>query len=208
MYSYLGPVSNRKQRKSLIVTEILLVGLTLFVLVSPSKEANQIWHRKDIDSIGLSRENVRLWSKVGQMFRRMAKPGETLSTSAAGAIPYYSEMYTIDELGLTLASRGDLRERTVHRAGHSKSVTDEILLTNRPTYFVGHPKLYDDFEPSRGVWGFFSEEFLRHGYSPTVYNVRISENEIKYLYCLTLKAPPSGKANHEGSPTGEPGEGE
>jgi hypothetical protein len=205
LYSYLGPVSNRKQRRSLIITEILLVGLTLFVLVSPSKEANQVWHRKNIDSIGLSRENVRLWSKVGLMFKEMAKPGQSLSTSAAGAIPYYSELYTIDELGLTLASIDDLRERAVHRAGHTKRVTDEFLLLKRPTYFVGHPKLYDDFEPSRGVWGFFSEEFLRHGYNPTVYNVRMSENEIKYLYCLTLKAVPSGKANQEGSPTGEPG---
>ena len=207
LYSYPGPVSNRKQRMSLMVTEILLVGLTLFVLVSPSKEANQIWHRKDIDSIGLSRENVRLWSKVGLMFKEMAKPGETLSTSAAGAIPYYSELYTIDELGLTLASIGDLRERTVHRAGHSKRVTDEFLLSKRPTYFVGHPKLYDDFQPSRGVWGFFSEVFLRHGYNPMVYKVKISQDEVKYLYCLALKAPRSEKPGQENSVTGEQGEG-
>ncbi|UCB53308.1 MAG: hypothetical protein JSV10_04300 [Candidatus Zixiibacteriota bacterium] len=206
MYHYPQPFSSKKQRMSLIATEVLLVGLALFVLVSPSRETNQVWHRKDIDSIGLSRENVRLWSKVGLMFKEMAKPGETLSTSAAGAIPYYSGLYTIDELGLTLASLDDLRVRTVQRAGHSKRVTDEFLLSERPTYFVGHPKLYDDFEQSRGVWGFFSEVFLRRGYTPTVYNVRISDSEIKYLYCLTLKAPRSDQTDQKPSTASKPGE--
>jgi hypothetical protein len=145
---------------------------------------------------------------VGLMFKQRAKRGETLSTSAAGAIPYYSELYTIDELGLTLASLDALRVRTVHRAGHSKRVTDEFLLAKRPTYFVGHPKLYDDFEPARGVWGFFSDVFLKHGYQPTVYNVKISEHETKYLYCLTLKAPRSEKTNQEGPGKDKPEEGE
>jgi hypothetical protein len=138
------------------------------------------------------------------MFRGMAKPGETLSTSAAGAIPYYSGLYTIDELGLTLASLSDLRVREVQRPGHVMRVTDEFLLSRRPTYFIGHPKLYDDFKRSRGVWGFFSEVFLRHGYKPMVYNVRISENEIKYLYCLSLKAPRSEKTDQESSATSKP----
>jgi arabinofuranosyltransferase len=206
MFYYLQPFLNSKQRISLIVAEILLVGLTLFILASPSRETNQIWHRKDMDSIGLMREDTRLWSKVGQMFGRMAKPGETLSTSAAGAIPYYSGLYTIDELGLTLASLDALRVRTVHRAGHSKRVTDEFLLTKRPTYFVGHPKLYDDYQPARGVWGYFSQEFLRHGYKPMVYKVRISEGEAKYLYCLTLNAPPSDRTDQETSNGSKPGD--
>ena len=192
MYRYPQPFSNRKQRMSLIATEILLVGLAVFVLVSPSKETNKVWHRKDIDSIGMLRETAHLWSKVGLMFREKAKPGETLSTSAAGAIPYYSELYTIDELGLTLASLGDLKVRKVHRPGHSKRVTDEFLLSRRPTYFVGHPKLYDEFKQTRGVWGYFSELFLRNGYTAVVFTVKISENENKYLYCLRLKKSRAG----------------
>ncbi|MGB7062401.1 MAG: hypothetical protein WBF13_08640, partial [Candidatus Zixiibacteriota bacterium] len=187
MYRYPQPFSNRKQRMSLVVTEILLVGLTLFVLASPSKETNRVWHRKDIDSIGMLRETAILWSKVGLMFREKAKPNETLSTSAAGAIPYYSGLYTIDELGLSLASLGGLKERKVHRAGHSKRVTDVFLLSKRPTYFVGHPKLYNEFKQTRGVWGYFSELFLRNGYTASVLTVPISENENKYLYCLMLK---------------------
>jgi len=204
MYRYPQPFSNRKQRMSLIATEILLVGLAVFVLVSPSKETNKAWHRKDIDSIAMLRETALIWSKVGLMFRGMAKPGETLSTSAAGAIPYYSGLYTIDELGLTLGSLSDLRVREVQRPGHVMRVTDEFLLSRRPTYFIGHPKLYDDFKRSRGVWGYFSEVFLRHGYKPMVYNVRISENEIKYLYCLSLKAPRSEKTDQESSATSKP----
>lgn len=187
MYRYPQPFSNRKQRMSLIATEILLVGLAVFVLVSPSKETNKVWHRKDIDSIGMLRETTHLWSKVGLMFREKAKPGETLSTSAAGAIPYYSKLYTIDELGLTLASQNDLKVRKTHRPGHSKRVTDVFLLSKRPTYFVGHPKLYDEFKQTRGVWGYFSELFLRNGYTAVVFTVKISENENKYLYCLRLK---------------------
>jgi hypothetical protein len=208
LYSYLGPVSNRRQKMSLTVTEILLIGLTLFVLVSPSIETSKVWHRNDIDSVGMLREAALIWSRTGMMFKQMAKPGETLSTSAAGAIPYYSELYTIDELGLTLASIGDLRERTWHRAGHSKRVTDEFLLSKRPTYFVGHPKIYDDFQRTRGVWGFFSEVFLEHGYQPTVYNVRMSKSEMKYLYCLTLKAQRPDQTDEKASSEGQPGEDE
>ncbi|MGB2803330.1 MAG: hypothetical protein WBD64_00350 [Candidatus Zixiibacteriota bacterium] len=192
MYRYPQPFSNRKQRMSLIATEILLVGLALFVLVSPSKETNEVWHRKDIDSIGMLRETALLWSKVGLMFREKAKQGETLSTSAAGAIPYYSELYTIDELGLTLASQNDLKVRKTHRPGHSKRVTDVFLLSKRPTYFVGHPKLYDEFKQTRGVWGYFSELFLRNGYTAVVFTVKISESENKYLYCLRLKKSRAG----------------
>jgi hypothetical protein len=72
---------------------------------------------------------------------------------------------------------------------------------------VGHPKIYDDFQPARGVWGFFNEVFLKHGYNPMVYNVKISQDEIKYLYCLSLKTPAPKKPSQEDSAAGEQGEG-
>ncbi len=109
-----------------------------------------------------------------------------MATTAAGAIPYYSGLYTLDELGLTLASPAELKTRNILRPGHWKEVTAEFLISQKPTYIVGHPKLYDEFKPVQGVWG-FSETLLEAGYKPIVFTVKISDKKNKYLYCLSLK---------------------
>ena len=198
MYYYPQPLSKRKQKIALVTSEILLIGLSVFLLASPSKESNKAWSREGIDSIGYLRQSALLWSKVGLMFKSVAKPGESLATTAAGAIPYYSELYTIDELGLTLPSQSNLKVRKVLRPGHRKKVTDEFLISRKPTYILGHPRIYDEYKQTRGVWG-LSEMFLRNGYKATVFTVKISENENKYLYCLSLKKSSSEKVNLQSS---------
>ncbi len=198
MYHYSQPFSKKRQRITLVFSELLLIGLSLFLLAYPSKESNKAWSREGIDSIGILRESAHIWSKVGLMFKDIAKPGESLATTAAGAIPYYSEMYAIDELGLTLACQSDLEILKVLRPGHFKTVTTEFLLSRKPTYILGHPRIYDDYELTRRLW--VSE---RNGYKGVVLTVKISENESKYLYCLSLKEPRSEEIDHQAPKTKE-----
>ena len=186
IYDYSLTLRGKMQKRLMLYSEVILTIICLFFLAYPSKESNGSWSRTGIDSIGILRDSVRIWSKVGIMFKGIARPGESLATTAAGAIPYYSELYTIDELGLTLLSPTELKVRNILRPGHWKEVTDEFLISQRPTYILGHPKLHEEFKPAQGVWG-FSETLLEAGYKPIVFTVKISDKENKYLYCLSLK---------------------
>ncbi len=195
MYFY-PPIFLKKKPKMILgILEICLIVLSMFFLAYPSKESNKVWYRNGIDSIGLLREYAHIWSKVGLMFKDVAKPGESLSTTAAGAIPYYSELYTIDELGLTLKSPSGLEVRKTHRSGHYKVLVDEFLLSLKPTYIIGHPQIQDEFNLNQGVWS-FSELLLEAGYNPIVFTIKISESKNKYLYCLSLKKSYSEVINH------------
>lgn len=196
LYQYAQHLSEKQQKVALRTSVILLIGLSLFLLAYPSKESNKIWGRQGIDSIGSLRDSARLWSKVGLMFKGMAKSDESLSTFAAGAIPYYSELYAIDELGLNLASQSNLMIRKVLRPGHLKEVTDEFLLSRKPTYILSHPRIYDDYQQIQGVWG-IGELFWKAGYKPTVFTIKISEDEKKYLYCLSLKKSHDQMMDHQ-----------
>jgi hypothetical protein len=188
MYNHLRPLSKRRRRITLVTPQILLIGLSVFFLAYPSEESNKVWSRKGIDSIGLLRDYARMWCKVGLMFQGIAKPGESLSTAAAGAIPYYSELYTIDELGLTLAPQSNWDVLKGSRPGHSGRITVEFILSRKPTFILGHPKIYDEYKQVTGFWD-FPKIYFRNGYQPEVFEVQISENEFKYLYCLSLKKP-------------------
>ncbi len=168
-----------------LTVEICLIILCMCFLVYPSRESNRVWNRNGIDSIGLLKEYTRLWSKVGMMFKEIAKPGESLSIGAAGAIPYYSGLYTIDELCLTLKSYPELKFIKVQRAGHQMMITNDFLASLKPTYIVGHPQLYDKYEQpevfNAGV------KLAQVGYKLAVIPIKISEKETKYFYCVTLR---------------------
>jgi len=71
---------------------------------------------------------------AGKWLAENAPPGATLATTAAGIIPYYSGLYTVDMLGLTdpyVARRG---KRTFAFPGHNLSATDYVL--DQEPYYV------------------------------------------------------------------------
>lgn len=80
------------------------------------------------------------WVPIGKWLRHYAKPGETLAIPVAGAIPYYSGLYTIDMLGITDSHIAHVRIRDMGggRAGHEKHDIDYVL-SRRPTYFFHYP---------------------------------------------------------------------
>jgi arabinofuranosyltransferase len=178
--------TSRGKRIVWVSLEMLLIGLSLVLLTYPSKESNQVWNRNGIDSIGLLRDYTRLWSKVGLTFKSLAKPGESLSTGAAGAIPYYSELYTIDELYLTFRSQPGLKVLKARRAGHQMMMTDEFLVTLRPTYIVAHPQIHDEYKKPEDL--FVAELYSRAGYKPMTLPIKISDNDTMYLYGLSLRS--------------------
>jgi hypothetical protein len=167
--------------------EMCLIILCICFLVYPSRKSNKMWNWKGIDSLGLLREYSRLWSRVGLMFKDIAKPGESLSTTAAGAIPFYSELYTIDEFDLTLAPVAQ-SALTVKgsRPGHDNFVTDEYIVSRKPTYVLGHPKIYEEFERPQWEW-VVQEPFASAGYKIETFRIRISNSEAIYVYFLSQR---------------------
>ena len=164
-----------------------MITICICFLVYPSWKSNKMWNWKGIDSIGLLKEYSRLWSRVGVMFKDIANPGESLSTTAAGAIPFYSELYTIDEFDLTLApvSKSALSVKG-SRPGHDNFVTDEYIVSRKPTYVLGHPKIYEEFE--RPQWDWVVEEpFASAGYKIETFRIRISDSEAIYVYFLSQR---------------------
>ena len=80
------------------------------------------------------------WVPIGKWLGDYAKPGETLAVAVAGAIPYYSGLYTIDILGITdpHIAHVEIEQMGRGKAGHEKHDIDYVL-ARRPTYFFHYP---------------------------------------------------------------------
>ena len=77
---------------------------------------------------------------LGELFGTAAQP-VTIATTAAGAIPYYSRLPTVDMLGLNdlqVARHGTL---TSLRSGHFKLADFRYLLHRRVQLVLGHPRV-------------------------------------------------------------------
>jgi hypothetical protein len=198
MYQYSELLAAGRRKTALNALSLLLIGSNIFLLAYPTGESNKVWSREGIDSIGLLRESSRLWSKVGLKFKELADPDEALSTTAAGAIAYYSELYTIDELGLTLASQSGLNVGEYPRPGHQKRVTRQFLVSRKPAYILRHPLFFYDHELNRLRTSQKEEIFFTNGYELMLLGIETTEKGRKYLHCFRLKESRAGQIDQDG----------
>lgn len=79
------------------------------------------------------------WAAIGKWLRWYAKPGESIAVTTAGAVPYYSALYTIDMLGINEPAIAHRRMAGMGEglAGHEKHDMDYVL-RRRPTYLFHH----------------------------------------------------------------------
>jgi len=131
-------------------------------------------------------------------FKELADPDESLSTTAAGAIAYYSELYTIDELGLTLAAQSGLNVGEYPRPGHQKRVTRQFLVSRKPTYILRHPLFFYDHELDRLRTSEKEEIFFDNGYELTLLGIETTEKGRKYLHCFRLKESRGKQVDQDG----------
>ena len=80
------------------------------------------------------------WVPIGKWLGGYAQAGETVAVGMAGAIPYYSGLYTIDMLGITDRHIGHVRMEEMGGgvAGHEKHDM-KYVLARRPTYIIHYP---------------------------------------------------------------------
>lgn len=100
------------------------------------------------------------WPGIGMALRALFNNDEhpvTIATTAAGAIPYYSELETVDMLGLNdrwIARNG---EPIGSRPGHQKVASFEYLVERGVNLVIGHPQI----ELSPG--GFYTARYTMRG---------------------------------------------
>ena len=82
----------------------------------------------------------RGWVTLGEWMASEVRPDETLAIGAAGIVPYYTDLYTIDILGLNDLHIAHLEVPLgAGLSGHEKS-DPEYVLTHRPTYIASWMK--------------------------------------------------------------------
>ncbi|BEQ13824.1 hypothetical protein FAK_08900 [Desulfoferula mesophila] len=91
------------------------------------------------------------WRTVGRVLGDMfsgARPPVVISTTAAGAIPYYSKLLTIDMLGLNdkwIARNGIIRST---RPGHTRYATIQYLIDSKVNLVIAHPIVKEISSPA------------------------------------------------------------
>lgn len=83
------------------------------------------------------------WDRLGRPLHDvLAGTGATLACNGAGAIPYYADLPTVDQLGLNdawIARHGTPADPSYLRPGHQRFATYEDLVSRHVTFVIGRP---------------------------------------------------------------------
>lgn len=142
------------RRRALPLLAVALVATSLLQFVPGFVYARQ--YRRPHD----------LHVAAGKWLGENAAPGATLATTAAGIIPYYSGLRTVDMLGLTdpyVARRG---KRTPSLPGHELSATDYVL-DQKPDFILIYDLIFTQHPVS-------AEEIAKSTQWPAAYEMVMS----------------------------------
>ncbi len=125
-------------------------GLTVLILAGygfpnlrHSWREQGIWNEGELVSVGWARREVDDWLRIGDLLHKVAAPSDTLATTAAGAVPYRSGLYTIDMLGLNHPDLSKFRRLENNRPGHMILLTESELDAHPPQILLAHPLVHD-----------------------------------------------------------------
>lgn len=110
----------------------------------------------------------------------------TIATTAAGAIPYYSRLKTIDILGLNdqwVARHGEI---VASKPGHQRRATINYLIERKVNLLIGHPQMVPIDSAAPPAWGdyYFYVRITRQ--DPLPANSKIIEIPINSRYKLRV----------------------
>ncbi len=111
-------------------------------------------------------ETTRIWIDIGKFLGEIALPGESLATTAAGAIPFFSRMPAVDMLGLNDALIARLPVNSSNSVGHRKFAPDSYLEERGVTFIIGFPRLTTHAETLRLQPGEFLMEITSADFDP------------------------------------------
>ena len=102
-----------------IAVSILLAG-TLMHVQRVDQAAMKVGSTQGVDSIGL-KMFAKQCQMAGEWLRDHSEPNQSLATTAAGTIPFFSRLYTVDILGLNDEWIAHEVKPKGNRPGHTRS---------------------------------------------------------------------------------------
>ena len=111
--------------------------MTIALLLTASYSMIPSYRGPDYNYVMQDRSEVDGWKEIGKWFKANSKPDDSIAVIPAGAIPYYSELKTIDMLGLNdvTIGRKTMNDMGKLQAGHEK-YDIEYVLSRKPTYII------------------------------------------------------------------------
>ncbi len=131
--SFLKRFVTNKKIKAILISVIIVFG------VIPLYKG-EVYSEVSLDAKILDIQKNSNWEDVGKKLKQENMPeGTRIAITAAGAIPYYSELYTLDMLGLNdnVISK---KQENEGRPGHRKQADFEYLVEKKVNFVIGHPQ--------------------------------------------------------------------
>ena len=117
-----------------------VLGLHGFVQASLARRAMAVAEaeraRRNLEPLGWTKEYAERWTAMGKWIRDHAEPGDTMAAGAAGAMPYWAGIPSLDLFGLCdeyVAHHGDV---VGTRPGHQRFAPIDYILKRRPTFLL------------------------------------------------------------------------
>jgi hypothetical protein len=92
-----------------------------------------------VESIESIRRSAQNWAGIGKFLGSTMRPDDLIAVGPAGAVPYFSNLPTIDMLGLCDSWVAEHGRSASNAAGHEKVATPEYLKQRGVVWIVGQP---------------------------------------------------------------------
>jgi arabinofuranosyltransferase len=125
-----------------------IVALVIFAIINiiSCVRSREISLAYNVDSIGVLKNYVNTWGDVGRLLLRISRPTDTIAVTAAGTIPYYSQLYTIDMLGLEAVDQSGFEfNNNFIRPGHVYMISSKYLIEAKPQFIIAHPQIVEGY---------------------------------------------------------------
>jgi arabinofuranosyltransferase len=135
-FGFLVFVSDEQRQKHTITTITMIIMLSLILIPIIRGE---VYTDVSLNINILDIETQSNWVQIGERLAASNLPENTsIAITAAGAIPYYSKLYTLDMLGLSDSNIS--RSKPIDaRAGHRKQATYAYLMDKKINFVIAHP---------------------------------------------------------------------
>ena len=136
----------RVPRAVAVLVPLSVLAACVAMNAAAGRDTLRPWHRQ-VDSIGLLRQYRKDWTEVARLIRQIATPTDSIAITAAGIIPYYTGLYTIDQLGLCAADlSGYVSRARAKMPGHGLIASGPLIDRLHPQFILGHPVVVDSVQ--------------------------------------------------------------
>ncbi len=128
-------------RYAVLALSILTAGLGVYHVSLVDRQAMTVGSDSGVDRIGWLKQFHGQCEFIGKWLAKNAPPDAVIATTAAGIIPYYSRLHTVDVLGLNDEWVAHNVKAHGNRPGHTKSAPLSYILKKQVDYLVYHPTI-------------------------------------------------------------------